>query len=90
MRTGILERGIDPKGPELFVSDLDGLTYPVAAQSPQELPLLRTWIGRTVKFTPKILGTRTNASTGKLEAIVFATNIETVGTMRPTINGIPT
>ena len=78
MRTGILELGLDPKGPELFVSELDGLTYPVAVTAPQETKLLRTWVGRTVKFTPKMLGTRTNASTGKMEAIIFATNVETV------------
>jgi hypothetical protein len=72
--TGTLERGVDPKGPELYV-DADHGAFPVAVASNTELELLRTWVGQRVTFKPKTFGTRTNETTGKVEAIVFATDI---------------
>ena len=84
---GTLERGTDPKGPELLV-DCDELgIFPVAIASEQELKYLRTVVGRPVKFTPKTFGVRTNAK-GKTEAIVFATNVEPASYFRPTISGM--
>ena len=71
--TGTLIRGTDPKGPELYV-DTELATYPVVVTNPQELELLRLWVGRRVKLTPKVMGTRTS-SEGRIEAIVFATNV---------------
>jgi hypothetical protein len=83
---GTLERGQDPKGPELYC-DCDELgSFPVAVASNQELEFLRTLVGRPVKFTPKTFGVKTNAQ-GRPQAVVFATNVEPVYTIRPTING---
>ena len=71
---GILERGVDPSGPEFYV-DTDNGTFTVAVISPAEIGLLRTWIGRQVRFSPKTMGTRTDADSGKIEAVVFATDV---------------
>jgi hypothetical protein len=87
MRKGTLERGLDAIGPELYVNTDDGISYPVAVENPNEVVYLRTLVGRTVKFTPTFVGTRTNPETKKMEAVLFATNIELYSTFGPTING---
>jgi hypothetical protein len=87
MRTGTLERGLDSTGPELYVNTEDGGSYPVAVENPREVIYLRTLVGRTVKFTPKLIGTRTNPATQKIEAVLYATDLELYSTFGPTING---
>jgi hypothetical protein len=71
---GTLVKGTEPKGPALYVDNDEGC-FPVAVKSPIEEQHLWMWLNHRVKFTPKVLGTRTNAGTGKIEAIVFATNL---------------
>jgi hypothetical protein len=74
---GYLEKGTDPTGPELYV-DCDTVQFPVAIRIPWELEHLRTQVGKQVTFKPKMLGTQRNAATGKMEAIVFATDVTTL------------